>query len=194
MLRDKNFSTRNGLIGFNLGLNPSFQKDNWIFEFSSNLNSNRTGVKFKSESNNAFVDVRTVSFTNEINIGYRIFSSNEPYYEFFLLPNFSHSFVAVQRLRTKGEFHQYANFHPVFPDIDETWKSWSVGFGFKMRTQLKNWRRLDYGLSYRYSTTKYPEIGMKFTSENQEFTEIIRPNIHTLNIDFIYYFGKKKGI
>lgn len=194
MLRDKNFSTRNGLLGFNLGLNPSFQIDNWIFEFSSNLNSNRTGVKFKSESNSAFVDLQTVSFTNEINIGYRIFSSDEPYFEFFLMPNFSHSFVAVQRLRTKGEFHQYDNFQAIFPDINKTWQTWNLGLGFKVRTQLKNLRRLDYGLSYRYSTTKYPEIGMRFTDGNKEIVKIIKPNVYTLNIDFIYYFGKKKGI
>lgn len=191
MLSDKIFSVRKGLLGFNLGLSPSFQKGHWIFEFSSNLNSNQTGVKFKTESNQAFVDLRTISFTNEINIGYRVFSSDKPYYELFIMPNFSHSFVAVQQLRTKGEFNQYANFQAVFPDIDATWESWNLGFGLKVRTQLKNLRRWDYGLSYRYSITKYPKIGMSFIGENQGFVKIIEPNLHTVNIDFIFYFGKK---
>lgn len=187
-----NFSLRNGLLGFNLGLVTSFQNEKWIFEISNGLNYNRTGIKFKQSFGEMQADFAAISITNELNIGYRVFSSNTPFYEVFLTSSLSHSFSAAQWLHHRGAFNQFTEFQVSFPDFTTRWQSVNVGLGMKVRTQLKNLRRLDYGLSYRFGFTKFPEMGLAITSDGMEYKAIVRPYVQTLNVDFIYYFGPRK--
>lgn len=186
------FSLRNGLIGFNLGLNTSFQKDKWILEISNGLNYNKTGIKFRKDFDEMQVSVGAISITNELNIGYRVFNSNAPYYEVFLTTSLSHSFSAVQWLNHRGSFDQFTVFQVSLPEFTTKWQSVNAGFGMKVRTQLKNLRRLDYGVSYRFSFAKFPEMGLAIASEGNEYQSIARPYIQTLNVDFIYYFRARK--
>lgn len=188
----KNFSLRNVLVGFNVGITTNYQKEKWLFEISSGLHTNATGVSFKKDQNISQLNFRTVSFSNEFSFGYQIFESNEPYYEIFLVPSISYNVVAMQRINSKGVFPEVTKYEQIYPSINETWKNVDLGIGIKIRTRLKNGRRFDYGLSYRYSLTKHPQFGMSVTMENKIYQSLARPNIHTLNIDFIYYFGKKR--
>ena len=98
----------------------------------------------------------------------------------------------MQRINSKGVFPEVTKYEQIYPSINETWKNVDLGIGIKIRTRLKNGRRFDYGLSYRYGLTKHPQFGMSVTTENKTYQSLVQPNIHTLNIDFIYYFGKKK--
>ena len=159
---------------------------------TNGLNYNKTGIKFKRKFGEMQVNVGAISITNELNIGYRVFSSSTPYYEIFLMHSLSHSFSAVQSLNHRGAFDQFTEFHVSLPDFTTRWQSANVGVGMKIRTQLKNIRRLDYGLSYRFAFTKFPEIGLAVTSDGMEYQSVARPYVQTLNFDFIYYFGKKK--
>lgn len=190
---DENFTARNGLLGFNFGIIANYQYEKWIFEISTGLKTNSTGIIFKNEQNSSQLNLRTISFYNEINIGHQIFKSNLPYYEIFLVPSISYNLVAMQRINSKGTFSQVSQYEQIYPSINETWNSMTLGIGLKIRTQLKNMRRFDYDLSYRYGFKKYPPFGMIVTIDNQIYQSLVRPNIQTLNIDFIYYFGKRNN-
>lgn len=158
---------------------------------SSGLNSNRTGLLFKEADNSAQLDLRSVSFTNEISVGFRIFSAIDPYFECFIMPNFSYSLIAIQKLGGKSDFKEVISYQEIYPNLNTTWESIAVGLGLKIRTQLKNRMRFDYGLSYRYSFTNYPTLGMRILVPRNEFSANVKPNIHLLSIDFIYYFRKR---
>jgi hypothetical protein len=190
------FKKVNGSIGFNLDLASNYQLDHWIFEISSGINTNKTGLKFEMNvgnfNNKARLEVKTVSFSNEIGIGYRVYTSNSPYFELFVMPTVSYNFTGVQKLGGKGDFNSAALYQEIYPDINRNWQSFSVGIGLKTRTELKNHVRFDYGISYNYAFTKSPEIGMIILVNNKEYSSRFQPCIHTLNFDFIYYFGKRK--
>lgn len=186
----KYFTNRNGLVGFNLGLTTNYQKDKWIFEISSGLNSNKTGIKFKREPYQSQLMLKTLSFTNEFSFGYQVYNSDQPYYEIFILPNVSYSLTEIQEEGGNSNFQNVSEYQEIY--VNQSWNSINIGIGIKIRTQLKNQIKFDYGLSYRYSLTKYPEFGMIIKTNGETFQALVTPNIQTLNIDFIYYFGKNK--
>lgn len=185
------FSVRNGLIGLNFGACANFQKNNWLFEYSTGINSNRTGLKFHNNSDKAQLNLRTLSFMNELNLGFRLFSSNKPYYEVFYTLSYSFSFIGIQKLSGNSQFENITSFEETYPNLDLTWKSNHIGTGVKIRTQLKNRRRFDYGISYKIGQKNYPLIGIKIETQTQLFQTAIQPKVSTLSIDFIYFFGKK---
>lgn len=188
---DRNsFSVRNGLIGLNVGASVNLQKNKWLFEFSTGINSNKTGLEFHENSNFAQLNIRTLSFTNELNFGVRIFSSNKPFYEIFYTTSYSYSFIAIQKLSGNSQFENIISYEEIYPNLDLTWQSNNIGTGVKFRTQLKSGRKFDYGISYRIGFRSYPQIGMKIEHQTQVFQSTIQPKISTLNIDFIYYLGK----
>lgn len=188
----KYFTSSNGFVGFNLGLATNYQKDKWIFEISSGLNSNKTGIKYKLEPYQAHLKLKTLSFTNEFSFGYQIFSSDQPFYEIFILPNISYSLTAILSENGGSNFQNSSEYQEIY--VNQSWRSVNIGIGIKIRTQLKkNQIKFDYGLSYSYSLTKYPEYGMIINSNGETFQALVRPNMQTLNIDFIYYFRKKEN-
>jgi hypothetical protein len=186
------FSLRNGAVGLNIGLTASFRKNKWLFECSDGLHSNKTGLNFKKNADYSRIKIRTISFTNGLTLGYRIYYSGKPYYEIFLTSNYSFSIVAIQKLSGESYFNNIEKYQAVFPDLNATWKSHNVGIGLKIRTQLKNLRRFDYGISYSYSMTNFSEIGMKIKIQDVTYESYVKPKLQTLNFDFIYYFGRKK--
>lgn len=189
---DRNsFSVRNGLIGLNFGASANLKKNKWLFEFSTGINSNKTGLKFHKNSDYAQLDIRTLSFTNELNIGVRIFSSNKPYYEIFYTTSYSYSFIAIQKLSGNSQFENIINYEEIYPNLDLTWQSNNIGTGIKIRTQLKNGRKFDYGISYRIGFKNYPLIGMKIEHQTHMYQATVQPKTSTLNFDLIYYLGKK---
>lgn len=191
---DRNlFSVRNGLIGLNVGACVNFQRNEWLLEFATGINSNRTGLKFHNNLDIAQLSMRTLSFTNELNFGIRVFMSNKPYYEVFLTSSYSYSLVAIQKLSGNSQFENIINYEEIYPNLDLSWQSSNLGTGVRIRTQLKNGRKFDYGISFRVAVKKYPEIGMKIEYPTETFQTLVRPRLTALNIDFIYYFGKRKS-
>ncbi|MBP6091308.1 MAG: hypothetical protein KA521_08645 [Crocinitomicaceae bacterium] len=185
------FSIQNGLIGLNFGSSVNFQKNKWLFEISSGINSNRMGLKFNKNSDFAQLNVRTLSFTNELNFGLRLFISKKPYFEVFYMVSYSYSLVGIQKLSGNSKFENVISYEEIYPNLDLTWQSNNIGTGIKIRTQLKNGRKFDYGISYRIGSLKNPQIGMKIQYQTQTFHTTIQPKVSTLNIDFIYYLGKR---
>ncbi len=187
---DKNhFSIKNGLIGFNLSLCSNIQIKRFIIEFSSGINTNKTGLKFKNNQDYSILNIKTVSFINEINLGYRIHTSIKPYYNMFLTFNYSFSITAIQKLSGQSRFENISNYEETYPNINSVWKSHNLGLGLKIRTQINFKRKFDYGISYQYSFQDYPKIGMLIQYNTNSFETLIKPRIHTININFIYYFN-----
>ncbi len=188
---ENSFSIRNGLIGLNIGSSLNFQKNKWLFEISTGINSNRMGLNFIKNSDFSELNLRTLSFTNELNLGLRLFISKKPYYEFFYTVSYSYSFVGIQKLSGNSQFENVISYEEIYPSLDLTWQSNNIGTGIKIRTQLKNGRKFDYGISYRISSINNPQIGMKIHYQTKLIKTTVQPKVSTLNIDFIYYLGKK---
>jgi hypothetical protein len=191
---ENSFSIRNGLIGLNIGSSVNFQKNKWLFEISSEINSNRMGLNFIKNSDFSQLNLRTLSFTNELNLGLRLFISKKPYYEFFYTVSYSYSFVGIQKLSGNSQFENVISYEEIYPNLDLTWQSNNIGTGIKIRTQLKNGRKFDYGISYRIGSINNPQIGMKVQYQTQKLQTTIQPRVSTLNIDFIYYLGNRKQV
>lgn len=187
-----NFSSRNGILGLNLGICANYKLKNWLFEINSAFKTNTVSLKFKNETTYSKVSIRSLAFANDFNLGYRVYESSKPHYEIFALLNFGGSLVAIQGLNGSIRSVDALQYNFIVPDINTEWSTVNIGTGIRIRAQLKSLRTIDYGISYQYFIQKYPEIGMKISQGGQIYEGIAGQNVHSLNFDFIFYFGKRK--
>ncbi len=191
-LDQKYFSLRQGLYGVNIGICSNLEIKKWLVELSLGLSTSKTGIHFKYYSDFAEINLRSVSVVNEINLGYKIYTSNNPIYDIYVTSSYSYNLIGVQGLSGGNRFVSFVGFEQEIPNIDLNWRSSTLGSGLKIRTQLKKGNKIDYGLSIHFALQKYPEIGFKIKYPTQTFSSSIQPFVSNLNIDFIYYFKKIK--
>lgn len=190
----KYFKKKQALIGVNFGIAANYQYENRLFEFSSNLFTNKIGLKFHNFSSSDYSELTytTISFSNQISFGYRILKQDKPNLEVFILPNIQYNITSLFGLHGKGDFNNSQSnvslYEEQFPDINLNLKTLGIGIGFKMKTIILKTRKIDYGLSYVYLLEKYPSLGVNAVINNKVYNSVFIPRIHLLNIDFIYYF------
>ena len=197
ILKSKNFSHNYPQIGFNYGLNLCLTKYKYLFEYSTNLSTNKVVLKFHNFDNlesYTMIKYSTLSWCNKISFGYKVKQSNKPYYDAYLVGNIQLLLGGIYKLRGSGSVNPIISFNSYeekFPDFSKSFNTLGIGIGYKIKTELRNLRRIDYGINYSTFFTQFPSLSINAQIDNKKFTGISNPYINQIDIDFIFYFNKK---
>lgn len=198
ILQSKYFSHNYPQVGLNFGINFCYTNFKTIIEASSGLVTNKVALKlhhFDKEGSYTQIKYVTWSFVNKLNFGFQINENHKPYYKSYFISSLQYSFIGLQGLSSNGAISntttvKYINSE--LPFLENSFKSLGIGFGYKIKTQLRNFRRLDYGISYTYLFTQFPQMFIDAEIDNKKYFAISKPFINQIDIDFVYYFGRKK--
>lgn len=195
----KYFKTAKFLPGFQLGASASYHVNKLLFEWNTFLSTKGTGLVFENftSSKDVYTSIRykTISFSNRLFVGYRIKNSESPYYAIFVGPTIGYDIAGISTMRGSADFGNasISSYQEVLPPINTNLQGLTTGVTLKIRTELKRFGRIDYGVSLDYFYKKYPALGMNAKINGTAYTARYVPQVHSLSVDFIYYFrGRKK--
>ena len=188
---DKNHVTLlNNRVGLQIGLNSSYHVKNYIFDWNCFFGQKKTGFKFNiNEFEYSNFQYNILSFVNKFSIGYRIKKSNKPYFDIFIGPSIGYEL--------KGIFKQYGKSNMAYYSLSDSivytknQNNFTVGLMIKVKTEIKKFGKISYGISFDYLHSIYPEINLFSVINGIETITKFTPRVHAISIDFIYYFNKR---
>ncbi|MBC7412879.1 MAG: hypothetical protein H7331_10560 [Bacteroidia bacterium] len=194
-----------------IGIAVNYATDKLIFEWDSYINFKKTSAKFGGynylirmfQSNYSYMTYSVATLSNKLFAGYCVKSNSTPFYKIFVGPSVGYDIAEVTSGYGQGVVSGGSGRHPSVTQVGfesvapsnfaVKINGLTTGITCKIRTELRNHKRFDYGLSFDYFHGTMPYIQAKAVINYfNVYQTLIKPKTHTIGIDFVYYFRPKK--
>ncbi|MFM6935736.1 MAG: hypothetical protein ACKOXP_09845 [Flavobacteriales bacterium] len=186
------FDTRKVGIGLGFAVQASFQHKRWIYELSNRIQTNHVGLNYFNNLDYARINIRTVSLQYDFGLGFQIGTWEKYETGIFLMAHYSFGMYTPQMLSAQSRSYDFLSFTYHLPGFEEVWQVHHLGLGVKFRSNKHAKFHYDYGLTYQYGVQTFPTMTLSVINQNIAYESSIKGNIHSLNLDFVYFFGSRK--